>query len=267
MLRGVSDAATKGALEDGGGRTVAYQALAQELRRELSEGAYAHGRQLPTEAELSAAHGVGRQTVRRALQDLVAEGLVYRVRGRGTFATPSTARGQYLRSFGSIDDLLAVAEDTHLEMVSGFERRADVEVAGRLQQSSDEVYTGVFRRLHGDKPFFLTHVHLPVDIGRGIVDSPRLPRPGQATGITIIALINELLPRPIVGAHQSITACPMPAEHAALIDVEPGSPVLRIDRVFFESDGRPVELATSYSNPSRYSYRVELRRAVGVDSV
>jgi GntR family transcriptional regulator len=251
---------------DGSGRrTVAYQALAEEIRQALSEGEYAHGRRLPTEAELSVIHGVGRQTVRRALQDLVAEGLIYRVRGRGTFATPSTPRGQYLRSFGSIDDLLAVAEDTRLEIVAPFERQADVEAAGRLQLSTDEVYTGTFRRLHGDKPFFLTTVHLPVDIGRKVVESARMPRPGNPREVTIIGLIDEFLPRPIVGAHQSITTRGMPAAQAELIDLQPGDPVLRIDRVFFETNGQPVELATSYANPARYSYRVELRRSAAGD--
>ncbi|HTF52405.1 MAG TPA: GntR family transcriptional regulator [Pseudonocardia sp.] len=67
------------------GPGVAYQSLAQLLRDAINQGSFANGRQLPTEAELVADYGVSRQTVRRALQELVAEGLVSRVRGHGTF--------------------------------------------------------------------------------------------------------------------------------------------------------------------------------------
>ena len=64
----------------------AYQALREQLRDEIAAGRYRDGVRLPTESELVARHGLSRQTVRRAFQDLVAEGVVYRVPGRGTYA-------------------------------------------------------------------------------------------------------------------------------------------------------------------------------------
>jgi DNA-binding GntR family transcriptional regulator len=69
-------------------RVLAYQSLASELRRAIAAGHFADGRALPTEAVLSVRHGVSRQTVRRALQELVDEDLIYRVQGRGTFVRP-----------------------------------------------------------------------------------------------------------------------------------------------------------------------------------
>ncbi|HWK27357.1 MAG TPA: GntR family transcriptional regulator [Solirubrobacter sp.] len=74
-------------------RVLAYQLLASDLRRAVAAGHFDDGRGLPTEAELSTRHGVSRQTVRRALQELVDEGLIYRVQGRGTFARPDADRG------------------------------------------------------------------------------------------------------------------------------------------------------------------------------
>ena len=57
--------------------------VAREVRNRILHGDYADGRRLPTEAELAERHGVSRQTVRRAFQDLVADGMVYRVPGGG----------------------------------------------------------------------------------------------------------------------------------------------------------------------------------------
>src|SRR5262245_4900977 len=99
-----------------GVRPTAYRALADQLRADIAAHRYPPGQPLPTESQLSELHGVSRQTVRRAFQDLVADGLVYRVPGRGTFAYDDD--GRHLRSSGSTEDLLALAFDTELEMLS-----------------------------------------------------------------------------------------------------------------------------------------------------
>src|SRR5262245_40976681 len=112
---------------------VGYRALAQELRTAILSGDFGPDHQLPTEAELTVARGVSRQTVRLAYAQLVAESLVYRVPGRGSFVSPSAAEGAYLRSFRSVEDLLALSADTEMEVVEALEWRADVAAAGRLQ--------------------------------------------------------------------------------------------------------------------------------------
>lgn len=242
---------------------VAYQALAEELRRAIGHGEFPSSRRLPTEAQLSARYHVSRQTVRRALQDLVSDGLIFRVRGRGTYATPAAGDGQYLRSFGSIEDLLALSVDTTMELVRPLERRADINAASRLGLHSDHVMTLLLRRFHEAVPFCATEIFLPLDLGRRVLETGRLPPPGEESRTTVIGLVEAVSTERIVGAHQSITACPLPVEYGALIDCETGQPVLRADRLYFDTRGRSVELAISHFNPGRYSYRLELRRRPG----
>ena len=134
-------------------RESGYTVLARELRTQILQGRYADGRRLPTEAELAERYRVSRQTVRRAFQALVAEGMVYRVPGRGTFATPRRERG-YLRQFGSIDDLMGLSADTRMQIIAPLRRRVDVNAAGRLRLPDDVVHVVVFRRLHEGTPFF-----------------------------------------------------------------------------------------------------------------
>jgi GntR family transcriptional regulator len=240
----------------------AYQALAGELRRAILSGEFPPDRRLPTEAQLAAERGVSRQTVRQAFSQLVAESLVYRVRGRGSFATPFSRNGAYLRSFGSVDELLALSLDTVMEVTRPLERRTDVVAAGRLQLSSDQVMVASFRRLHEDEPFCATTTYLPVEIGRQIATAEFLAVVGARTPNTIIGLIETKASTPIAGAHQSITAVGAPPEIAPLIDCEPGEPVLRIDRLYFDRNGARVELAVNHCNPVRYSYRLEMRRSL-----
>jgi GntR family transcriptional regulator len=226
---------------------IAYQSLAQLLRDDIARGEFSDGRRLPTEAQLTAEYGVSRQTVRRALEELAAEGLIFRVRGRGTFTTP-LASGRYLRSIGSVEDLLSLSVDSVMETVRPLQRRADVVAAGRLRADSDQVIGGLFRRLHEGVPFSITEVWLPLTVGRRIVESGALQTPGEIDHSTVIGLLDEVNGEPIAGAHQSITASGAPPELAELIDRRPDDHVLRVDRLYF--------------NPERYSYRLDLRRRI-----
>ncbi|GAC1311098.1 MAG: GntR family transcriptional regulator [Acidimicrobiales bacterium] len=236
----------------------AYRALAEQLRRDIREQRYAEGQRLPTEAELSDGLGLSRQTVRRAFQDLVAEGTVYRVPGRGTFVRPDA--GKYLRPSGSIEDLMTIVEDTELEVLRPPALGVDIEAAGRLRLDTDEVVSITFRRFHDDQPFCVTTAYLPPPIGEGLFAVPGLQQIGVRQRATVLSVVQGLAGSPIAGADQSITAVGAPAALNSDIDVAAGEPVLRIDRLYFDTDRRLVELAVNYFNPARYSYRFRMKR-------
>ena len=62
-----------------------YQHVMHEIRGKIESGEYQSGSQIPTELELSTDYNVGRVTVRRAIEELVGEGLLTKQQGRGTF--------------------------------------------------------------------------------------------------------------------------------------------------------------------------------------
>jgi DNA-binding GntR family transcriptional regulator len=241
----------------------AYKLVADALRAEIAAGAYPPTRRLPTDAELSARFGVSRQTARKAFTELVGEGLVYRVRRRGSFAVATAPGGQYLRSLGSIDDLLALSVDTELEVVRPLAETVDVAAAGRLRLDSDTVSVGVYRRLHDGLPFGVTTFSLPPAIGSAVASDPRLAVPGARSAATIIQLIEEQRGVPIVGCHQSISATLLDESSARLLEGVAGEPALAVDRMYVDARGELVELASSLFNVRRYSYRLQLRRRLG----
>jgi GntR family transcriptional regulator len=220
---------------------------------------YSDGRRLPTEAELATTHRLSRQTVRRAFQDLVSEGMVVRVPGRGTFVAERDR--PYLRHFGSVEDLMGLSIDTQMEIVDPLHRTVDLDAASRLRLESDAVYTVVFRRLHQGTPFCVTTVLVPPAIGRELSGAAELAERGKISNATVIGLLDERLAAPISEADQSITAAAASESVAARCDCRPGAPVLRVDRLYFDVDDKPVELGISYFVPEHYSYRVRLRRS------
>jgi len=236
----------------------AYQTLRDQLRGEIAAGHYRDGARLPTESELVARHGLSRQTVRRAFQDLVAGGVVYRVPGRGTYA--SDPGGRYLRQLGSIEDLMSLSDDTTLEVLAGLRRRVDVDAASRLRLDDDVVYSVVFRRLHDGVAFVSTTVHL-VPLAAQRVLSSSVLADGAVGTHTVIGLLEPHLTDPIIEAAQSITVAPADDLVADAVGCQPGHPMLRVDRLYSDTGGRPVELSVSHFLPEQYTYRVTLRRS------
>ena len=236
----------------------AYQVLREQLRSEIAAGRYSDGTRLPTESELVASHGLSRQTVRRAFQDLVAAGVVVRIPGRGSYASDTGRR--YLRQLGSIEDLMSLSEDTTMEVLDGLRRRVDVEAASRLRLEGDAVCTLAFRRLHAGITFGHTTVHLPPAVAAAVRSLPDLAT-GAVSTHTVIGLLEPSLLEPIAQAAQSITVNAAPRAVAMALGCPTGEPMLRIDRLYEDESGRPVELAISHFLPEQYTYRVTLRRS------
>ncbi|MDQ1719796.1 MAG: hypothetical protein QOE89_3749 [Pseudonocardiales bacterium] len=239
-------------------RAVAYRELADALRQSLRQGRFAEGQALPTELELADSHGVSRQTVRRAMQELVADGVIYRVAGRGTFAVDEP--GPYMRHIGSVKDLMGLSQDTQLQVVEPMQTCTDESAVERLSTAGPVVSTLRFTREHEGTVFCLTSVYLPVGVGNLLKDVRVLKTRGARTTDTVIGLLDQRMARPITTAEQVITAVTAPKDVRLHLGASARGAVLRVDRLYKDEAGNAVELAISHFLPEHYSYRVTLRR-------
>ncbi|MRK03015.1 GntR family transcriptional regulator [Aeromicrobium sp. S22] len=241
-----------------GSNRAAYAVLADELRAGIVRGDYAGERRLPTETSLAVEHGLSRQTVRRAYLELVSEGLVNRVPGRGTFVAdrPPT----YRRQFASVEDLMGLAIDTTVEIVRPLSRGVSIETAARLALDSDVVHSLAYIRSHQGVPFGWTTVSLPPSVATLLSDVPEVSTVGASHSLTVIGLLEQRLTHPIAEAEQTISAVRADGRLVDLLGCNPDDPILRIDRLFISATGDPVELSVGYFLPDQYTYRTTLRR-------
>lgn len=234
-----------------------YLRVVRGIRAQIADGRFAGDVPLPTEAVLAKEYGVSRHTIRRAFQDLVADELVHRTRGRGTFAV---SPGElYVKQHGSIDDLMALSEDTQMEILTPPTREVDVAAAGRLGLRTDVVTRLDLVRNHGGSRFCFTRIWLPEPVASLLADVPELAA-GARSAATVIGLLDVRLRDPIAQAHQSVTAEGAPGHVSEALHCELGHPTLRADRVYFDRHDIALELATSHFLPELYSYRTHLRR-------
>lgn len=236
----------------------AYRALAMELRDAVVAGEYEAETPLPTEMRLAEEKGVSRQTVRRAFQELVAEGLVYRVPGRGTFATPKETR--YGRAITSIDDLLALPLDTEMEVIRPLGGDFDRAAATALQLTVRQLYSVQFLRHHNGRPFCLTTAYLPSAFGLLLESEEALTTTGSLVSDTVIGMLTAR-GHHVATAEQAVTAISAEARHAEALGCAVGAPLLHVERTYFDTAGIPLEHAASEYLPDVYTLRQSLGRS------
>ena len=226
-------------------RTLRYRALAEDLGRRVAAGEFAAGRLLPSEAELSAAYGVSRVTVRRALEELRSEGLVDSRQGFGWFVAADPLR-QTLGRLATIEAQLAESGVVPDRRVLAF-RFVKAPRRARAVLGVESVLEVVRVNLADGVPFARVTVWCPEELGARLSrhDVERSP-------------FYELLPVQLGGATQTIGAAAASADDARLLEIPPGSPVLRCERITTAVDGTPVLLSVHVFPGHRTEFVVDL---------
>jgi len=94
-----------------------YYQIMRDLKEQIVAGKLAPGHQLPSEADLTRRFAVSRVVVRRALQILADEGLINRVKGKGSFVAEEIANDATPHISGSLEDLIHIGPDTRMRVI------------------------------------------------------------------------------------------------------------------------------------------------------
>ncbi|WP_328490675.1 GntR family transcriptional regulator [Streptomyces zaomyceticus] len=214
------------------------------------------GDAIPSERTLCATLGVSRPTLRAAVDELVATGLLVREHGRGMFVAPDKITQELVAEHRA-----AGAPRSRGDWTSTVLRlrtvRAGARIGRRLAISPAAELVHVTRLRHVDgAPIALEHLHVPADL------VPGLTAADMEGGF--YAHLRER--RGIRTAHavQSIEPTVLSEEEAALLEVPVLSPALLFDRTTSDTNGRPVEYVRSLYRGDRY--RIVSRLTLGEDT-
>ena len=229
--------------------TPLYLQVANKLRRAIDAGELDAAGALPSERALTELTGTSRVTVRKAIERLVNEGLILRRQGSGTYLAARIEQpGGDLSSF-TADARLRGAAPRSIWLVRGLATPTGEE-AGILQIATTTPVARLGRvRLANNEPLAIEHAVVPAAF---------LP-PLDRIGISLYAALASVGQRPVRG-EQRIRASLTTAVEAALLSVDAGSAVLRIERRSFAADGTPVELTHSAYRGDRYDFVTALRQ-------
>lgn len=230
-----------------------YVQLKNRIREQIRSGELKPQQALPGERQLVESYGLSRTTVRQALNELVAEGLLYRRHGKGTFVAPPKLEQNLARLTGFAEDLRARGVTPEIHVLSSGMREAPEHVRAALGLDAGRQVAMIQRMVAVDLyPLFIDRTYLVEDIGRLVLGADLASEP-------IYAVI-ERLGYPIREGVQRIVAVALSTLDARLLQVELGSPALLIRRLTYVEAAQPVEYAEALYRADRYQYQMRLLR-------
>lgn len=225
-----------------------YVQIRERLRDELSQ--MEPGDPIPVEAELEKKFGTSRITVRRAVEDLVAENLLIRQQGRGTFVQHPKFTHELSLITSWTDQLKRLGFSPKTA-----KRRITIEkplahVAEALCLKNDEEVIRVQRvRLASREPISYMINYLPARLVPGFLN--RLPL--KESLYEFLESEYGLVPAMAV---DTVGTRPASEEEAEFLRIERKAPVLSVRRLSYLDGGTPLELAIVASRGDRYQYQV-----------
>jgi GntR family transcriptional regulator len=221
----------------------------------LSEGRWKHGEAIPSEAALARRFKVSVGTVRRAVSELVAENVLVRRQGSGTYVASHT-RDYMLSVFFWIVDEKDRKELPRVEVLSYADSRADAATAARLRVSPGAplIRVRALQRI-GGRPMMVDDIRMPKALFADLSEPAFRHRDG-----TIYGFFQERFGIAVVRVVERLQARAAPTRVGAALGLPAGAPVLRIERTAFTYGDVPVETRVRHVNTARLAYLSQLGR-------
>lgn len=208
---------------------------------------------LPTEVELRKRFGASRFTIRQALETLVVEGLIYRRAGSGTFVTSLPRQQPYVRIVGSVEDAVAVGDETVFFPEHSLRLESSRGAAEGLRLTQEKVWVLRGTRYLSETPFGYWQIYFPPSVGELL---------GEGFSVrdnkSVVGKVMEETGARILRAEQVISAELVDARLAEALNVAIGSPALRIERLYLDQKDDPLAWSVSKYRPDQYDYRIHL---------
>ena len=232
-----------------------YYQLRQLLERAVSSGELDVGEQIPTEGALCELYGVSRTVVRQALSDLEREGLVTRVKGKGTFVAGPKISEHVIQSLTSFHEDVAASGERLETRVLRLERQpvsAHVAEILRLPDAEQIVLLERLRLVNGE-PLVLTTAHMPYSLCAPVLEL-------DMTNRSLFETFERHLGLTLHRGTRAIDAGLASRDVAQQLGIHEGSPVLIFTGVTYLEDDRPIEYFVGVHRGDRSRFEVELFR-------
>jgi GntR family transcriptional regulator len=234
-----------------------YEQVRGRLIEGISSGEWRAGQAVPTEAQLAASFGVAIGTVRKAVDSLVAEQVLVRRQGKGTFVIAHDGRRLMFHFFHIVP---RDGERSYPEVRTlAFRRdRAGAEEAAALGLAPLDKVIRIRNLLSlAGEPVIVDDITLPAELYPGLTEKIFLAREN-----TIYQLYQSRYGINVLHTDERLRAVLAPREIAQHLRLPAGAPLLEIRRVALTFRDRPVELRLSRVNSARHDYHNTLGKDV-----
>lgn len=230
-----------------------YFQLKKLLEEQIRSGRWPPASRLPSEPAICGRYAVSRTTVRQALAELEAEGLIRKEKGRGTFIAEPRQHAWHLQSAqGFYEEAIRHGH----EVTSSVLRCAVDELplwacdALRLPPGAQGVTLERLRNIDG-RPVMYAVNHLPVDLAETVLAAD-LERG------SLYRTLEEREGLTVLGGRRVVEAVAAQDELAALLEVEAGAALLFVESISWDDERRPFECYRAWHRADRTKIEVQV---------
>ncbi|MFK4333442.1 GntR family transcriptional regulator [Bacillus sp. RC240] len=230
-----------------------YHQLMERLKDPIEKGHWALGDKIPSENQLMDQFGVSRNTAKKAIEELVQEGILYRIQGKGTFVAKPKLQ-QSLMGFYSFSKVLKEKGLNPKDIILKIEEVKPNAKIKEALQLSDDVNVIEMKRLRcaEDEPFILESSFIPK---RVVTDIEQLKRVGE---ISLYDLFSQHFNTVVTRANEAFEPVLIRSEESEYLQTEEGRPALLLERTAYDTNGVPVEFCISIVRGDRCRFYTEL---------
>jgi len=228
-----------------------YINIKNQLKRQILSDNYSIDERIPSENQLMTSFGVSRITVRKALKELHAEGLLWSIQGKGAFVSKPKV-SQEIRSLQSLPEAI----DSRLNRVSTKLLSAKKVTPSQAVQdnlNSKKVFEITRIRYLNKKPISLDTSYFPIEIGMKVLDTHETD--------DIFHTLENNLNVSLGQAHISMEARSAESKLAKILEVHIGKPIFWVTRLIKDMNDETIVCEYLAYRGDAYKYHLELKRS------
>ncbi|CAM3176000.1 GntR family transcriptional regulator [Leuconostoc rapi] len=218
-----------------------YVTVQADIKQKIYQGKFPNLK-LPDERSLAEQYDVSRSSIKRALNVLVQQGVIFKKRGSGTFVNPLYLKNNAIfqhegSNLGVSDSFRVAGEAPSIELLDFQVIPATPEQQQALfLNDGDFVYEiKRLRRLEG-VPFMIERGYVPIAVVPGLNK--------EIVSGSVYEYIEKTKHRTVTKSFMTIMAEPSTPEDQTLLELKSNEPVGIMEGIFFMDDGTPLEFST-----------------------
>lgn len=232
-----------------------YVQLKQIIQEDISRGKYKAGEQLPPESELCDVYGVSRITARRAISDLVEEGILHRQQGKGTFVKETKFKRELISVGGFSELTMESGKKPNSQILSTAVIPADEHLAEVFELQEGESLLKLHRILYIDnEPLFLETSYYPLNI---LPDLEKHIGESHSTYDILRKRYNIKFTRSL----KTLEVVFASEYEAGILHCDRGAPLFAIEKRSYDEENRPVHLSSSVTLTSKVIFTIDTEKS------
>ncbi len=223
--------------------TPVYFKLQMQLLKEIENGRWPPGQRIPPERILAETHKISIGTVKKAILNLVNEGYLYRIQGKGTFVAGNTLDPESLRYYRFLESFEDEEIELQIKLLNLIITKSSEPINSLLRLKPNQNLYEIRRAFWGvEKPIVYSISYLPQKMFPDLAGFPKQ----KFENVPLYIALEESYGLPTIFNRELIKTARADKDTAEVLAIRKGSPVLFVEMLSFTYKQKPYEYRKSY---------------------